>query len=346
MEEKILTEQELETVTETLSEAAKNNKDTQAIRAIVNPEDSVLPELDIDSAEAVKLDESVETLTKYSDSSSEDIITILDIKNRLAKGEKFNIFNAMPESFKQVIDHEARKMGMYGNKKFLNIMAKSIIDTLIAEANIDKEYELLQNEMSKLANIPSVADAYLENLREMMEEKLMVKAKEKREQGDSEGADRIEKVSSEFTESYSFHQQVNHLVNTKNIIGTLAKYYRKEKKFIQLMEDFDFTLSKSALKTKSTMKDAYESLLNLKLDISKELEYDYFCKSFIAITCLICRNKDYNNIADVTFMYYTITILCALKYTQNSIGLTEDIITNLKSFAEQLEIVYKKETEV
>lgn len=336
MEEKILTEEELNTVVEVLTDAAEENKDTQAIRAITNPEED---------SEPIVLDESVETLSKYSNSTSEDIITILNIKNRLAQGEKFNIFNALPEAFRNAVLEEARKMGMVGNKKFLNILAREAIKSLIAEANIEKEFQLLQNEMQKLSNIPSINDAYLENLREMMETKLLAEADKKLAEGDAAKAEDIRNVSEAFTKSYTYKDQLTYLTITDNIISTIAKYYNKEKKFKLLMEDFDFTLGKSAIKTKNMMKDAYETLISLKLDVGN-LDYRYFCTSFITITCLLCRNKDYTNPVDVTFMYYTLTILCSLKYTQNNIGLAEEVIKHLIHFGAILNDVYKKETEV
>ena len=342
MEEKILTEQELETVTETLANAAKENKDTQAIRAVVDSEEeSILDEVD---QMPLELDESEETLVQYGGISSEDVSIILDIKARMDAGEKFSVFNAMPESFKTKIKEEAYKMGMLGNKQFLNLMARSAIDTLISEANLDKEFQAFQNEMAKLTNIPSMTDAYLDSLRDTMEEKLLANAEQKKAEGDMEKYAEITAVSNAFTEAYSFRKQVNYLVSTSNILNVLAKHIHKPDKLKRLMEDFDFTLSKSKLKTKQTMKEAYEAMLSLNLDT--ETDYKELCSHFMVITCLVCRNMKYDNIVDMTFMYYTLTILNALKYTNNSFGLSKEVLENIKGFDEQVSIHFKKETEV
>ena len=342
MEEKILTEQELETVAETLADAAKENKDTQAIRAVVDPEEeSILDEVD---QMPLELDESEETLVQYGGISSEDVSIILNIKARMDAGEKFSVFNAMPESFKTKIKEEAYKMGMLGNKQFLNLMARSAIDTLISEANLDKEFQAFQYEMAKLTNIPSMTDAYLDNLRDMMEEKLMVNAEQKKAEGDMEKYNEITEVSNAFTEAYAFHKQVSYLVTTPNILNVLAKHLHKPDKLKRLMEDFDFTLSKSKLKTKQTMKEAYEAMLSLNLDT--ETDYKELCSHFMVITCLVCRNMKYDNIVDMTFMYYTLTILNALKYTNNSFGVSKEVLENIRGFEEQFRIVEKMETEV
>ena len=348
MDEKILTEQELETVTEVLATEAANSKDTQAIRAIVEPE-SVLPELDTEDLPEVELEKTVDIITEYGDDvdgmSISDIQAILDIKRRLDANEKFSVFNALPEAFKTKIKEEAIKMGMVGNRQFLNIMAREAVNTLIAEANINKEFEAFQSELTKLTNLPTLNDAYIDNLRDMMENKLTEKALAKKDEGDEEAYKQILDVSCAFSEAYTSHKQVDYIWTQPNIVNTLLKHYNKPDRLKRLMEDFDYTLSKSQLKPKTSIKEMYETLLSLKIETTN-VKYEELCAHFVTTTCLYCRNMKPDNIVDVTFMYYTMTLFSALRYTQNTIGFSAEIIKNFLDFDEQLAMLFKKETEV
>lgn len=356
-------EKNINLVSDKLEEAAANSDTVKVIRNLNNAEtkedmEKVIPvknntevaeELEIDKdlkdvkIETPVIDESVETINKFKNDENlplEEVSKILEINNRIKKNEKFSVYNELPPYFKSKLRIEAGKLGIPAtDHRTLNMMARSAIQTLISEANIDKGFDELQEELKKVTNIPNVPDIYMENLRTAMESS-MLKNAEKYKETKPELYEKLKKVSGEFTSAYMLDKQYNYIKENNSKLTKFIKMSRPER-LSRLCDDFDYILDKSEFKHES-VRTLLSSLTSLNILTKEQVEY------YIILLCLICRNMHHDNIYEVTFMYYSVRLVNNLQYISkvNATEFSSLFISNIKQLCKTITDSIDKQLEV
>jgi hypothetical protein len=142
--------------------------------------------------------------SKYADVSQKDIIQLIDVMKRFKNHEKFNVFNALPESLKKEILKNAAEVG--ADKSTINFFAKTFINDLINDTFFEREFKDFNDDLNKaiapMGNIVgSVMDEYNDEIYEKFTTELLKKAAEIREKGDEEKAKEIEIISAKFDDA-------------------------------------------------------------------------------------------------------------------------------------------------
>lgn len=356
-------DEEINKISDVLEKEVENNDSIRLVREVSNAEtkedlEKIKPldeseektdlekEIEKDKLEGKiveeKLDESEETINKFKNDANlplEEVSAILEINKRLKNKEKFSVYNALPPYFKNKIKLESAKLGINPNDHhIMNMMARSAIETLISEANIDKGFKELQDELSKVTNIPNIPDLYAENLKEMMENKLM-ESSEFYKESKPELSEKLKKISAEFTSAYMLDKQYKYIEENKSKLTKFMKY-SKQDRFNRLCDDFDFIMDKSNFKHGS-VKSIYGALDFINMT-DTEIRY------YIILLCLICRNMDYNDIYNVTFMYYSVRLIENLRYIglNKATDFSRLIVSNIKQLNKLIDETITKQLEV
>lgn len=338
-----LTNDQLQEISDTLENNA--SEDVKVLRGInedINI-DAELEEAYIESDDGLKeSNKSIFDLSKIDNKDKEEslkkVITTDNTLNdeeasqlfavimRYSKKEKFNIYNELPERFKNVVRNIAINSG--GTKAQYNIIAAGLLDEFIQEANIDKEFVDIQNAINnELDIIPSLADMSLENTRDIMETQLLKTIDNIKEEYPDK-ANLLIKISEVFTTTYTMSTLIEFLQTNRKARNKVAEDNPDYEKFCR---DFNNRADKSMFKIRDV--NFLASTLNRVLPVEEVSNDDI--RNFVILFCKYCKELEPNKIENMVYMYYFINDIIMLDYnytakTEFSNTLIANIINCIK----------------
>jgi len=266
-----------------------------------------------------------------------ELLVLFDIMNKYNNDNSFDVYGALPEGLKNIIKIQLASMGVTGKKniKYFTVM---LIEQMVADIKMDKEFKLFQDELEAALKIPDLIDMYAEHTRDLMEVKLIEKAESIKEVNEEKHKELIN-ISKAYTDSYTFVRQKEFIENNKQkVFAHMAK--NTNKKFNRFCEDFDFKMSKTSFKTHKVEEivPVLKSLFNID---------DQLARGYVVVLCQLCENYDRTKMEDVWFMYSSVRNIVSLKFSgDNKTEFSKLIINNVKDFLKMLCNDYSKFREV
>lgn len=188
---------------------------------------------DFNDVPATELNVSNEDITEalmnqYDNVSFNDATQLISVMNRYKAGEKFNVFDALPNSLKAAIMKEAASVG--ANRSTINFFAKSFINDLVNNTYLDKEIhdfnEELKEALEPMNNIAgTLMDEYSDEVYDKFTTQLEAKAKEIKDE-DPEKAAQLLRISTNFNESLSLVRIIDVISRTPSNINKAYKMAR------------------------------------------------------------------------------------------------------------------------
>jgi hypothetical protein len=282
-----------------------------------------------------------ETFTFLTD---EDVQEMVKITQRVRNGEKFSIYNSLPESMKNHINSQS--VGLTADQK--KSMAKMFITQLIEETSMFKSLNIagkkISAEMDKdYQEFKKTSFAgYITDQKNRFEVEWEANAKKLEEAGDSTGAEKIRKVIRAYIDSY----QLQGLLS--DIEANYGKLYRfkpiKIEKFFRECESFNIKYSRSEYNIKDislcvpvllrwlNKNTEIEESTDLSVEQTEEytvLDVKIFLLAFITYT----MNMKPENPADHAFMLYFVSnvLLMDSATGEEDLQFVSNMLSNIKT---------------
>ena len=252
--------------------------------------------------------------------SDEDSAQLFEVMMRFKKGEKFNVYNALPEAIKRPIDKMAMEAGSKANK---NDIAKLVVTQFMSDLQIDKAFIDFNDAIQKELKLMNFTEMYSEHRLEVMEVKLLESA-DHIESENPEKAEMLRSISRIFTDTYMMGTMRNALNNRKN-----RQFIKDTSKYGKICRSFNSKYENSKFKINNVM--LLLGILNRKFADNPEIT-DEDIMRFIMLFCRECEMKNSNNILDHVFMYYTVQNILMLDYandTEESNVFTKQLLSNI-----------------
>jgi len=252
--------------------------------------------------------------------SDEDSAQLFEVMMRFKKGEKFNVYNALPEAIKRPIDKMAMEAGSKANK---NDIAKLVVTQFMSDLQIDKAFIDFNDAIQKELKLMNFTEMYSEHRLEVMEVKLLESANHI-ESENPEKAEMLRSISRIFTDTYMMGTMRNALNNRKN-----RQFIKDTSKYGKICRSFNSKYENSKFKINNVM--LLLGILNRKFADNPEIT-DEDIMRFIMLFCRECEMKNSNNILDHVFMYYTVQNILMLDYandTEESNVFTKQLLSNI-----------------
>lgn len=257
--------------------------------------------------------------------SDDESMELFKVITKFQAGEKFNIYNELPETVKDMIKNTT----MSNNPKVLSEAAKNMIAFFINQLNIEKEFIDLQDSIKKELDMPGIADIYADHLVQAMEKDIIEKANSLEEAGEIEKASKLRAISNTYTDTYKMTLEYLELDNNPKIVKKIAKDL---KKFNKHCMEFNFKYQDSKFKIKDV-----KLLLPC---LTRHLEYNEIdVKKFILLFINICKNMTSKDILEHTFMYYTITNILTIDHIEKDSEFKDTILENVKSVIDKIKLI-------
>lgn len=219
----------MEAIDTASSESSDNNKEEDREMTIEEFNDVPATSLTVDD----NIIKSVLT-ESYNNVSSEDAMQLIDVMNRYKSGEKFNVFEALPESLKTVINQEAMSAG--ADKATINFFAKNFINDLVNNTYIDNEIKDFNSELKEvLSPMNNISGTIMDEYSDEVYEKFTTKMEEEAEKikdADPEKAEQLITVSNNYKQAFDFSRVRDNITKTPSNINRAYKEARDSwKKF-------------------------------------------------------------------------------------------------------------------
>lgn len=251
------------------------------------------------------------------DLSEENLLELLAFIRKVEDGKVPKIYPELPLVIKDIIDDTTKMTPDMQTKEF---MAREFYSMIRRELLIDSEFIELEKAIAKEMDIPNIMDMYLDHITETMEVNIYNKAVEIQETEPDKALQLFGMVDA-FKDAYMYTTLKEKVSNKKGIIN---------KELTKDLKRYDKLCSKFNAKYKSSkyvMTDIRTLIYILDRKLPNEIPMDSI-KKFILLFIKISRNKEVENIADHTFMYYTAKLIEALDHIDSDETKMKDIIIN------------------
>ena len=256
--------------------------------------------------------------------------TILRVRN----GEKFNIYESLPPNVQKEVDNLLKESGRPLTFSTREEVAKFIIDGMISDINLEKEFIDFQENLSKELNIPEITEFYSEAIKTQMEDELL-KIADEVEKEDPDKAESLRRVSQAYTDSYTYTRILDGLENNSKIRNRITKDFDKYKRFC---EDINRKMKDSQFIIKDTFLMA--EVLAGKLD-PKYTERDI--ANFVIAFAKTCDKLSADRIEDCAYIYYTIRNVTDLAFfDQAGTEFSKQIINNIETTIDRIKEVEQR----
>lgn len=173
--------------------------------------------------------------------SDSDAMVLIDILRRYKAGEKFSVFNALPESIKIQIRKSASETGEAPRHAILEFFAKNLINDIISDAFMSTEINNFQEELNTYAkaagNVTGViVDSYTDEVKEKFETGLLETA-DKIQESNPEKADELREIAKYFRYTHTLELVKKHIENGGDTY--LNRCYKKSRKIKQYTASFN-----------------------------------------------------------------------------------------------------------
>lgn len=261
--------------------------------------------------------------------TEQELIELYNVAVKAKADPNFNVVAALPKTIYDNIQSNCKALGITSGK-VINNFARMLITELVQEMALDKECKAFQDEINKAMAFPEIVDMYAEHTRELMEVNLVNQA----ETLEGEAKEELLATSKAYTDAYTLVRQFELLKNDAFVRGLEKKV---NKRFDRFCDSFDFTMSRSILKT-IHVKDLLRELPHvLQLNETQ-------CKVFIILLSEVSKNIKADDKPGVWFMYSSVRNIMSLARTgTNKTAFSTECIGYLKDLFATLE---KRHTEL
>lgn len=173
--------------------------------------------------------------------SDNDAMALVDILRRYKAGEKFSVFNALPEAIKIQIRKSASETGETPRHAILEFFAKNLINDIISDAFMSTEINNFQEELNTYAkaagNVTGViVDSYTDEVKEKFETGLLETA-DKIQEANPEKAEELREIAKYFCYTHTLELIKKHIENGGDTY--LNRCYKKSRKIKQYTASFN-----------------------------------------------------------------------------------------------------------
>ena len=321
-------------LSESINEAKKENiaKTVSEFNNKTDDDDHEMSIEEINDVPATNLSVDDKVLTsvltdKYNTVSDEDAIKLIEVINRYKSGEKFDVFESLPKSLKDVIYKEAMSVG--ADKSLINFFAKSFINDLVDNTYLDKEItdfnQELKEVLAPMGNIAgTVMDEYSDEVYHKFTDKLEKKADEIQEDHPTK-AEQLRVISKSFKEAVSLERIIGLL---KFIPSSANKAYKMARdNWNKFCSDYDNKIST----IKPAPRDIEHCIAGLN---NTELKYQYDESIIKALVVMVANSVidaiDEGNLNEHIYAYYSSNALYTIMFTANNSEVNAIIMNSVK----------------
>ena len=321
-------------LSESINEAKKENiaKTVSEFNNKTDDDDHEMSIEEINDVPATNLSVDDKVLTsvltdKYNTVSDEDAIKLIEVINRYKSGEKFDVFESLPKSLKDVIYKEAMSVG--ADKSLINFFAKSFINDLVDNTYLDKEItdfnQELKEVLAPMGNIAgTVMDEYSDEVYHKFTDKLEKKADEIQEDNPKK-AEQLRVISKSFKEAVSLERIIGLLKSTPSSANKAYKMARDN--WNKFCSDYDNKIST----IKPAPRDIEHCIAGLN---NTELKYQYDESIIKALVVMVANSVidaiDEGNLNEHIYAYYSSNALYTIMFTANNSEVNTIIMNSVK----------------
>ena len=266
-------------------------------------------------------------MEKYDSVTFQDASQLISVMNRYKAHEKFNVFEALPQSIKTIILQEAEYVG--ADHSTVNFFAKTFINDLVNNTYLDREIKDFNTELKEalapMGNIVgTMMDEYNDEVYDKFTTKLFEKADELRE-SDPEKAKQLNTIATNFEHSVSMTRIRNKLISNNTIAN---KHYKNSRdNWNKIVEDYNATIANVSPRPR----DLDSCLKGL---ISAGYPEDY-SKTIVSLVVNEVKSatKD-GSLEEHIYSYYLTNSLMSLNYTANNSTLIKNIKIGLDAIVD------------
>lgn len=322
---------EIEELKEVIDSITSPDKLTSAIKEEIdrkNPSEEVQMSVeDINDVPAtnISLPDTVITsalLDKYHNVDEKDAMQLVMVMKRYKDGEKFNVFEALPESLKIIIRKEAAAVN--ADKSTINFFAKTFINDLINDTFLDREIQdfntQIQEVMAPMGNIAgTLMDEYTDDVYDKFTTQLLEKAEQIKSE-DEEKAAQLTKIAANFEDSINMTRLINLVEGKSKLINYHYKNGRDN--WAKMERDF-YELTANVKPSPRDLKTCLNGLLSIGIreDIAKAII------SIAKVTIEDALNA--KSLEEHIYAYYLTNSFMTLSFTANTSETTAKIITSV-----------------
>lgn len=321
-------------LSESINEAKKENiaKTVSEFNNKTDDDDHEMSIEEINDVPATNLSVDDKVLTsvltdKYNTVSDEDAIKLIEVINRYKSGEKFDVFESLPKSLKDVIYKEAMSVG--ADKSLINFFAKSFINDLVDNTYLDKEItdfnQELKEVLAPMGNIAgTVMDEYSDEVYHKFTDKLEKKADEIQEDNPKK-AEQLRVISKSFKEAISLERIIGLL---KFIPSSANKAYKMARdNWNKFCSDYDNKIST----VKPAPRDIEHCIAGLN---NTELKYQYDESIIKALVVMVANSVidaiNEGSLNEHIYAYYSSNALYTIMFTANNSEVNTIIMNSVK----------------
>lgn len=273
-------------------------------------------------------------MEKYDDVTSQDALKLIEVMNRYKSGEKFNVFEALPDSLKQAISTEAMSVG--ADKATINFFAKSFINDLVNNTYIDEEIKDFNKELTEvLAPMNNIAgtimDEYSDEVYHKFTDKLENKADEIQDT-DPNKADELREISKAFNDAIALNRIHDAIDETPSIINKAYKEARDSwNKFCD-----NYNKKISSVNPSPRPISYYETGLSSS---GVFIGYpDGYLRTVIVLVANSVSNAiDKNTLTEQVYAYYASNAMYTIAFTANNSEVNTIVTNSLNSIVEKID---------
>lgn len=321
-------------LSESINEAKKENiaKTVSEFNNKTDDDDHEMSIEEINDVPATNLSVDDKVLTsvltdKYNTVSDEDAIKLIEVINRYKSGEKFDVFESLPKSLKDVIYKEAMSVG--ADKSLINFFAKSFINDLVDNTYLDKEItdfnQELKEVLAPMGNIAgTVMDEYSDEVYHKFTDKLEKKADEIQEDNPKK-AEQLRTISKSFKEAVSLERIIGLLKSTPSSANKAYKMARDN--WNKFCSDYDNKIST----VKPAPRDIEHCIAGLN---NTELKYQYDESIIKALVVMVANSVidaiNEGSLNEHIYAYYSSNALYTIMFTANNSEVNTIIMNSVK----------------
>lgn len=273
-------------------------------------------------------------MEKYDNVDTQDALKLIEVMNRYKSGEKFNVFEALPDSLKQAIAKEAMSVG--ADKATINFFAKSFINDLVNNTYLDEEIKDFNKELKEvLAPMNNIAgtimDEYSDEVYHKFTNNLEDKANEIQDT-DPDKANELREVSKAFNDAISLKRVCDIIEKTPSLINKAYKNARDN--WTSFHNEYDKKVSLVSPSPRTIQ--YYETgLYNTKF--SKDYSPEYMRTIIVLVANTVLRAVEENTLAEHVYAYYASNAMYTIAFTANNSEVNNIVMNALNSIFEKVD---------
>ena len=285
---------------------------------------------------ATNIDLSDDKITKalmeqYEDVDARDAAQLITVMNRYKSGEKFNVFDALPDSLKNIINKEAMAVG--ADRSTINFFAKSFINDLVNNTFLEQEIQDFNKDlaevMAPMGNIAgTMMDEYNDEVYDKFTTDLIAKSELLRyaDEPNVEKADQLVRIANNFTEAVKMTRLIKFVKEKPSFIN---RYYKNSRdNWNKIVADFDVKASTVSPRPRDLM-SCYNGLISAGCE-------DYVARTITALAADSVINAiNDGSLEEHVYGYYLTNSLMTLGITAN----TSRIVADIKDAVNELDLI-------